>query len=201
MSMGELFGGIDGLTEDAMEFGVVAGAAVVGHVAAGYAFKWIGAKYPTVPGWALNGGAILAGLFGGKLVGNYDRRLGLGLAVGLISAGAAGFVKQLAPSVPLAGTALGEGYSTRPLLMGFGDGSADALYQRFLNGAPTQVMETGGMTPALNGMSAAPTVVQETNPMAPALNGAPVTVQSGSGFAGLGKPGHPLFGNRAATFA
>lgn len=194
--IGDLFGGIDGLKEDAMEFGVLAASAVVGHAAAGYAFKFIGSKYPTVPGWALNGGAILAGFAAGKLGDHFGyRKLGLGAAIGLMTAGLSGFVKQYLPQVPLAGTGLGYGYSTRPLLMGLGDGSSDALYQRFLNGAPTQVQETGGMNPALNGFGAAPTVVQETGPMAPALNGAPTTV-----LQGFGKPGHPLFG-AAATFA
>jgi hypothetical protein len=197
--LADLFGGIDGLKEDAMEFGVLAGAAVVGHAAAGYAFKFASAKFPQVPGWALNLGAIVLGFAAGKAGNHFGyRKVGTGLAVGLITAGASGFVRQYAPSVPLAGGALNDGYSTRPLLMGLGDGSADALYQRYLQGAPTQVTETGGLNPALN---AAPTMVSETNSMHPALNGAPVVVEQRGGFNGLGKPGHPLFGNAARTFA
>lgn len=203
---GAFFGGIDGLKEDAMEFGAVAASALVGHAAVGYAFKFIsgqtwGAK---IPAWAMNGGAILGGVLLGKAASHFGyRRAGLGLAAGAMVAGLAGFVKQYAPSIPLAGVALGEGYSTRALLMGLGDGSADALYQRYLSGAPTQVTETGGpFHPSLNGMGAAPVVVQQTNQMNPALNGAPVVVeQTGGRFAGLGKPGHPLFGGGARTFS
>lgn len=203
--IGGFFGGIDGVKEDLMEFGVLGASALVGHAAAGYAFKFVSTKYPTTPGWALNLGAIALGLGAGKVVSKFDKRAGMGLAIGLVTAGLAGFVRQYAPSVPLAGTGIGDAYATRNLLMGLGDGSADQLYQRFLQGAPTQIVGTGGpFSPALN---AAPVVVAETNQFQPALNGAPVVVETLNGN-GLGKPGHPLFAglggsgrsSRSATF-
>lgn len=181
-----LFDSVDGLKEDLMEYGTIAAAAVGANVAFNMGVNFLFTKWTNPPDWARKYGipavAVLTGLVGGKFVGKYSRKAGMGVAIGLVAGGISMLAKQFAPNLPVAGLAdddeeydiEGLGASRDELLLGLG--AQPDLFQKYLGSAPTSVEEQ------VNGFGAPVSVEEQMNGF-----GAPVSVEEQvSAFDGLG---------------
>lgn len=147
--LNDLFESVDGLTEDLMEYGIIAGSAVASHMAfnfvSGFAIAKIDEMKPdllpswfksyVVPGIAIAGGAV-AGGFGGKYVG---RKAATGIAVGLMTAGITKLIRTLDTGSKI--SPFLSGSSVEESMM---NGLADAgSFDRYLGRAPTTVESIG----------------------------------------------------------
>lgn len=136
-----LFDSVEGMSEDLKEYGTI-GAAIVGSM-----FVWNFAVDKLVPANLLSAqtrryvipvASILTGLYAGrKLSRMVNRRVGLGVTVGLVTSGLLALVRQFFPSIPL------------PSFAGLEGG---------LYGAPVTYEEYGA------GVSGGPITVEETGP-------------------------------------
>lgn len=158
-----LFDSVDGLKQDLIEYGTVAAGAIGANVLWNVAVaKFVPATLnPTIRKYGLPVAAAVAGITLGRYVSKsrvpQAHRLGLGVTIGLVTAGLTSLVKQFAPQLPIAGT--------DDPLYGLGAG-----YAGYLNGAPTTVED-------MNGLGAV--VVEE------AVAGAPMQVEDVAGFASV----------------
>lgn len=140
--LNDLFESVDGLTEDLMEYGIIAGSAVAAHMAFNAAVAFGLSKWTTAPAWvasyavpaaALVSGAVVGG-FGSKYIG---RKAATGVAVGLMTAGITRLVRAFAPVEMSAFL----GASAEEVMMnGLG---GDGAFNRYLGTAPTTVENIG----------------------------------------------------------
>ena len=140
-----LFSSVDGLKEDLMEYGTIAagaiGANVVWNIASA---KFIPANLdPTIRKWGVPAAAILLGIFGGRMVARYNRKLGLGATIGLVAAGLTQITKQFIPNLPVAGLSGDEDY------YGVAGLGAPVSIEEGMSGAPVAVEEFNGFEAAL----------------------------------------------------
>lgn len=173
MAVGDLealFETVDGLKEDLMEYGTIAAAAIGANVAFNYGVDFVLSKWTTAPDWARKYGvptaAILAGVFGSRLVSRYNRKAATGVAIGLVAAGLSAFAKGFLPNVKGLGgiedelTLAGLGASPDQLL-----GNTD-MFQKYLGGAPTTIEQMSGASvtveESMSGFGGAPTTVEES---------------------------------------
>jgi hypothetical protein len=105
-----LFDSVDGLKEDLVEYGTIAAGAIGANVLWNIAVAKFGGVLPAGAArrFGLPAAAILAGIFGGRLVGRKNRKLGLGMTIGLVAAGMTQFAKMFVPNLPVAGLSDGE---------------------------------------------------------------------------------------------
>lgn len=110
--LNSLFDSVDGLKEDLIEYGTIAAGAIGANVA----WNIITAKFvpanldPTLRKWGVPAAAILLGIFGGRMVARYNRKVGLGATIGLVAAGLTQITKQFIPNLPVAGLSATEDY-------------------------------------------------------------------------------------------
>ena len=100
-----LFDSVDGLKEDLIEYGTIAAGAIGANVAWNIlTARFIPANLdPTLRRWGVPVAAILLGIFGGRMVARYNRKIGLGATIGLVAAGLTQLTKQFVPNLPVAG--------------------------------------------------------------------------------------------------
>lgn len=102
-----LFDSVDGLKEDLIEYGTIAAGAIGANVA----WNILSAKFipanldPTLRKYGVPAAAILLGIFGGRMVARYNRKIGLGATIGLVAAGLTQLTKTFIPNLPVAGLA------------------------------------------------------------------------------------------------
>lgn len=137
-----LFDSVEGLSEDLKEYGTMAAAAIGANMVWNMAVaRLVPANMlsPQVRRYVLPAAAILAGIYGGrKLSRSMNRRVGLGVTVGLVTAGVSSLVRQFFPSLPLPGVAGLEDYGYAGL---FG---APVTYEDYgVSGGPITVEEAG----------------------------------------------------------
>lgn len=167
--LGDLFGAVDAgeLMADLQEYGVMAASAVAANVGFGFASRFALSKWPTAPAWVKNygvpGAAIVLGALGGGYVSRYNRQAGLGVGVGLVSAGLTQLVKGFFPAVQFAG--LGDETMVLP---------AGNPYGRYLSGATTTYEP-------MNGLGNPPMIEQ----MTPSGSFAPSAPSFDNGMSGL----------------
>ncbi len=100
-----LFDSVDGLKEDLIEYGTIAAGAIGANVA----WNVLSACFipanldPTLRRWGVPAAAILLGIFGGRFVARYNRKIGLGATIVLVAAGLTQITKQFVPNLPVAG--------------------------------------------------------------------------------------------------
>lgn len=115
-----LFDSVDGLKEDLIEYGTIAAGAIGANVA----WNVLSARFipanldPTLRKWGVPAAAILLGIFGGRFVARYNRKIGLGATIGLVAAGLTQITKQFIPNLPVAGLAGQDYYGVAGLLNG-----------------------------------------------------------------------------------
>jgi hypothetical protein len=101
-----LFDSVDGLKEDLVEYGTIAAGAIGANVVWNIAVAKYGSIVPqSMRQYGLPALAVLAGIFGGRQVARYNRKLGLGFTIGLVAAGLTQFTKMFVPNLPVAGLA------------------------------------------------------------------------------------------------
>lgn len=107
-----LFDSVDGLKEDLMEYGTIAAGAIGANVLWNIAVAKFGSNItnPTLRRYGLPAAAVLAGIFGGRVIGRYNRKIGLGATIGLVAAGLTSFAKMAVPGLPVAGVEDGGEY-------------------------------------------------------------------------------------------
>lgn len=112
-----LFGSVDGLKEDLVEYGTIAGAAVMANVGWNYAVaQFVPSDLnPTLRKYGLPAVAIVGGISLGRVVARTNRKVGLGVTIGLVSAGISSLVRAFAPGLPMAGFR-GYGLSRAPVI-------------------------------------------------------------------------------------
>jgi hypothetical protein len=106
-----LFDSVDGLKQDLMEYGTVA----LGAIGANVLWNIAVAKFvpstlnPTLRKYGLPALAVVGGISLGRIVARQRlpqaHRLGLGVTIGLVTAGLTQFVKMVMPTLPIAGLA------------------------------------------------------------------------------------------------
>lgn len=175
--LSDLFGAVDGFVDDAIEFGVLSGTAVATGVAFTMGANFVINKFlPTAPAWvrtyAVPGAAVALGVVGGGYVANaFNRRVGMGIGIGLMTAGINMAIRNFFPTLPLAGVD-GLGYAQDEALLGLGEN----LYDRYLSGAPTTIEPASGLSYA--------TTVEEASPGVGNFQ-----VEAVNGYPGLGSYG------------
>jgi hypothetical protein len=107
-----LFDSVDGLKEDLIEYGTIAAGAIGANVVWNIAVARFGSTLPAGPvrQYGIPAAAILLGIFGGRMVARYNRKIGLGATIGLVAAGLTQLTKQFIPSLPVAGLSASEDY-------------------------------------------------------------------------------------------
>lgn len=154
--LNDLFESVDGLTEDLMEFGIIAGAAVASNMAFNAAVNFGLSKWATAPEWvgkyAVPAVAILGGALAGSMAPKYiGRRAGMGVSVGLMTAGLTRLVRTFAPSEVSQYLA---GADEEIMMNGLGEGGN--AFDRYLAAAPTTVEQ-------VNGLAGSPVTVEQMN--------------------------------------
>jgi hypothetical protein len=145
MDLEALFDGVDGIKEDALEFGIMGASAVGAHVAYGmfatkipFVNKLPAVAQPLVP--------IALGLAAGRYLGKMDRRVATGVAVGLVAVGVRQLVRAYAPASVKGALA---GADEEIMLQGPGDaflpdGEEQDLLNGYLSGAPITMEQVNG---------------------------------------------------------
>lgn len=97
-----LFDSVDGLKEDLIEYGTIAAGAIGANVVWNLlAAKFVPANLdPTLRKYGVPAAAILLGIFGGRMVARYNRKIGLGATIGLVAAGLTQLTKTFMPGLP-----------------------------------------------------------------------------------------------------
>lgn len=182
-----LFDSVDGLKEDLMEYGTIAVAAIGANVAWNYALTFAMSKFgANLPGWARQYGVpaatVLAGIFGGRYVARFNRKVGMGVTIGLVASGLSSLAKQFVPGLPASASLYGLGASEDEMLLGVGNSD---LFNRYLNGAPSTVEQVAGL-------GSTPVAIEES---VAGFGFAPATVEAVNGLEGFG-----AYGDAASTF-
>lgn len=145
-----LFDSVDGLKADLIEYGTIAAGAIGANVLWNVVVPKITPANlnPTLKQYGLPAAAVLGGIFLGRIVSKKNRKLGLGVTIGLVSAGLTQFAKMVVPSLPYA-------------VAGYGYGGG---YAGYLNGAPVTAEE-------VHGFAGAPVTTEEVSGFASVMNG------------------------------
>lgn len=151
-----LFDSVDGLKEDIIEYGTIGlgayGATVAWDIAVA---KLVPTTLdPTLRKWGIPAAAVLVGIFGGRMVARYNRKIGLGMTVGLVALGLSRITRNLIPGLPVGA-------------MGGLGASEDYYGVAGYLGGPVTIEEANGM-----GGFSGPVTVEESN-----LNGFEAVLQ------------------------
>jgi hypothetical protein len=137
-----LFGSVDGLKEDIMEYGTIAGAAVMANVGWNMALaKFVPSDLnPSLRQYGLPAVAIVGGIALGRAVARTNRRVGLGVTIGLVSAGISSLVRSFVPGVPMAGLgSYRRGFGRAPMMTEDVSGIGAPVSIEDLSGAPATI--------------------------------------------------------------
>jgi hypothetical protein len=154
-----LFDSVDGLKEDLIEYGTIA----AGAVGANIAWNYLTARFvpptlsPVLQRYGIPALAIVGGIFAGRAVARRDRRIGLGVTIGLVSAGLSAVVRELIPAM------------SQPSVSGFGAQPYGMM------GAAAPARSSGPMM--VEDFHGAPTTIE--------FSGAPVIAEDFAGLGGF----------------
>jgi hypothetical protein len=138
-----LFGAVDGIKDDAMEFGVIGASAVGAHIAYGYIAQQpaVAKILGYVPEIARPLVPVALGIAAGRYLGRIDRRVATGAAVGLVAVGIRQLVAKYAPA-SVAGALAGADEEVMLQAVTVEDGD---LLNGYLNGAPITMEQVNGL--------------------------------------------------------
>lgn len=146
-----LFDSVDGLKEDLTEYGTIAVGVIASNMVWNMAVARFGAGLsPTLKQYGVPAAAILAGIFGGRVVGRYNRKIGLGMTIGLVTAGVTQFARMFVPGLPVSG--LGANEFDQPLLAAApvtAEELSAVVVEEQMAGAPTFAEDVSGFQSVL----------------------------------------------------